>query len=317
MGIGERPAFVDPVTGGAADPIVFPGPPGQWWLYYTQRRPDDPGPGVRWCHGTAIGRALSLDGGATWEYAGVVPGLDEPGETTTHWAPEVIRHEGRWHMFVTQVPGMPTTWDHPRAIVHYVSDDLAGWRRIGPLPLGSERAIDAGVSALPEGGWRLWYKNEEDDSATWCVDSDDLYSWRNPRPVLRGRPHEGPAVFALGGAWWLITDEWRGLAVHRSEDVDRWEPAGHLLAEPGSHPTDRGFGQHASVVGGSDAHGAEAAWLFYFCHAQEPGGGPHLPRTVAERRSVIHVARLETDGATLWCDRDGPVEIDLRRKEGA
>lgn len=146
MGLAQRPAFVDPVTGGAADPIVFPGASGEWWLYYTQRRVADHGPGVRWCHGTSIGRALSLDGGATWQYRGVVP---------------------------------------------------------------------------------------------------------------------------------------------------------------------------ASVVGGEDAQGGEAAWLFYFCHVQEGTGGAHLPRTVAERARVVHVGRLHLDGGVLKYDRNRRVEIDLRRRTAA
>ena len=102
------------------------GPDGTWWLFATQRRVDDDGPGVSWVHGTDIAVATSDDGGLTWTHRGVVDGLD-PGEgRNTLWAPEVVFAEGRFHMFVSYIAGIPEQWaGHERHILHHVSDDLA------------------------------------------------------------------------------------------------------------------------------------------------------------------------------------------------
>ena len=58
--LAPAPLFRDPVTDGAADPTVVAGPDGRWWMFYTQQRPADPGPGARWVHGSRIGVANSL-----------------------------------------------------------------------------------------------------------------------------------------------------------------------------------------------------------------------------------------------------------------
>ncbi|MET0449343.1 MAG: hypothetical protein ABW004_13095, partial [Aeromicrobium sp.] len=82
------------------------------------------------------------------------------------------------------------------------------------------------------------------------VDVDGALSARSgpSRPVVEGRPHEGPNVFALGGWHWLIVDEWRGQAVYRSVDLSTWTADGHILVEPRGH--------HADVVTTADE-----AWI--------------------------------------------------------
>lgn len=71
-----EPLFRDPVHDGASDPTVLRDlATGELVMFYTQRRPDDPGPGVSWIHGSRIGVARSADG-RTWRYDGVVAGLD-------------------------------------------------------------------------------------------------------------------------------------------------------------------------------------------------------------------------------------------------
>ena len=85
--------------------------------------------------------------------------------------------------------------------------------------------IDACVAHCPDGRWRLWYKDEADDSTTWVAVSDDLASWRVEGRAIGGRPHEGPNVFELGGWWWMLVDEWRGMGVHRSTDAITWTSA--------------------------------------------------------------------------------------------
>lgn len=295
------PLYRDPVTDGPTDPTVVAGPDGRWWMFYTQRRPADPGPGVRWVHGSPIAVAHSDDGGASWAYGGTVAGLVPEGDTL--WAPEVVEHEGTFHMYVTHIRGVPERWEgHPRRIVHHTSTDLVSWQQGGALELSSDRVIDACVHRLPAGqGWRLWYKDEADDSATWAADSGDLHSWQVRGPVLAHRPHEGPNVFDLGGWSWMVIDTWAGQEVFRSTDLDSWHPAGHILHTSGTRPEDAGPGFHADVV----ATGEEA-WIFYFTHPHRTGeqGGAGAAESLAARRSAVQVARLTVHDGALHCERD-------------
>jgi hypothetical protein len=296
--------FQDPVHDGPTDPVLLANPRERsWWLLYTSRRSDAPdGQGVAWVHGTDIGIAASRDGGATWTYRGTVPGLaHEPGHNT-FWAPEVLWAGETCHMFVTYIQGIPTAWEgHERHIHHYTSADLVHWQHHGPLPLSSDRVIDACVYALPGGGYRLWYKDEADGLSTWAVDSTDLFAWHSPRRVLATEGgHEGPNVFMLGTVYWLLVDCWSGQLVYRSDDLDEWHPAGRILGPETGRPgtLDVGPGLHADVHVNGDS-----AYVVYFTHRE--GSGRET------RQSSIHAAGLTTDGHTLRCDRSDAVRLAL------
>ena len=80
----------------------------------------------------------------------MVEGLDPYEGRNTLWAPEVVFAEGRFHMFVTHIVGVPSQWaGHDRRILHHVSDDLRHWDYLGIVPLASGRVIDAAVHPLP------------------------------------------------------------------------------------------------------------------------------------------------------------------------
>lgn len=302
----SAPVYRDPVYDGATDPTVVKNlESGAWWMFYTQRRTTDRGPGHRWVHGTEVGVAVSDDDGRTWAYRGTAPGL-ESGNTL--WAPEVIATPDGYRMYLTVVEGVPDRWTGPRArIVEYRSPDLDGWRRIGPIELGSERVIDAAVAPCADGNWRLWYKNERDGSTTWSAVSRDLEHWQvEGRAIDPSPPHEGPKAFEFAGWFWLIVDEWRGLGVYRSSDGVGWRRQAHngglILDRPGRHPLDRSVGHHADVVvlEADDPQG-DTAVLFYFSHPKgEPGGDEDRER----RGSAIQVARLSVVDGTLHADRD-------------
>jgi hypothetical protein len=304
------PLYTDPVHRAPTDPTLVEGLDGRWWMFYTQRRAVDGGPGVTWVHGTDIATAYSGDGGLTWTYAGVVEQLDPHPGRNTLWAPEVVFAEGRFHMFVTHIVGVHSGWVGPdRRILHHVSDDLGRWENLGEVSLGSSRVIDAAVHRRPGGGYRLWFKDEARHSWTWASDSDDLDDWGPSVPAITGRGHEGPNVFELGGWFWMIVDEWRGLAVHRSPDLDHWQRQGLILDRPGIRTYDQGIGRHADVVVGRDADGAEIGWIFYFTdrldRAYSDDDRPH--------HTDIQVAELRLVEGRLECDRDAPFGLDLRR----
>lgn len=307
--VADKPLYVDAVYDGAADPVVIWNPARErWWMFFTNRRANAPGlKGVAWVHGTPIGIAESNDGGATWRRVGDIeasgPGVD--GQPT-FWAPEVIAGPDTFHMFLTVVPGVFSDWRHPRSIVHLTSEDLRQWRSEGALSLASDRVIDACVLPLPSGGYRMWYNNERDKKSIYYADSDDLYDWTDRGKAVGDQGGEGPKVFRWGGAYWMITDVWDGLAVYRSEDLVDWSrQADNLLREPGDGPDDQVKGSHPDVVV-SDGR----AFLFYFTHPgrKGPDAGADGPE---QRRSVIQVVELHRSGDQLVCDRDAPTRIRL------
>lgn len=304
----SAPLFRDPVLDGAADPVlVYNHGERQWWMIYTNRRATTPGPGYGWIHGTDLGVASSPDGGNSWLYRGTLTGLDFEWGRNTFWAPEIIHHHGTYHMYVSYIRGVPLDWNHPRHIHHFISTDLLSWQHHGPLALASERVIDACVFQLPDGRFRLWYKDEDGGSITVAADSEDLYSWRDAGPAITGRPHEGPKVFAFACSYWMIVDEWRGQQSYRSADLKRWEPNALIPDTPGTRNDDGGTGLHADVVVNDGR-----AFIFYFTHPGRVAGEPE--ESYGARRTSIPVAELTVDGSgRLCCDRNHDVHVTLGR----
>lgn len=308
--LAPQPLYRDPVYDGAADPVVVWNRDRQKWLmYYTNRRasaPEEETPAVSWVHGTKIGIAESADG-AIWKYLDTAD-IDYGSGETTYWAPEVIEHEGRYHMYLTFVPGIFNDWGHPRDIVHLTSEDGLSWEYQSKLELSSDRCIDACVLQLDDGTWRLWYNNERDRKSIYFADSPDLYEWHDRGKVtgVGERPGEGPKVFRWHGKYWMAVDLWHGLGIYRSDDALRWtaQPS-LLLGEPGTGNDDGVIGQHPDVV-----TSGERAYLFYFTH---PGRRPGADRNAHEqRRSSIQVVELElADDGWLTCDRNAPTRLRL------
>ena len=305
--IAPKPLFRDPVYDGAADPVlVWNRAEKKWMMFYTNRRANIPNlPEIAWVHGTRIGIAESTDGGATWKYDGTVDvPYGKPGYS--QWAPEIITHQGVYHMYLSIVPGTFTDWNAPRHIIHLTSGDLTKWTYQSTLQLNSDRVIDPTVIQLPDGTWRMWYKNERGrNGSIYYADSPDLNRWTSKGVALPGVQGEGPKAFRWKGSYWLVIDAWKGLAVFRSDDCLHWKPReDRLVEQPGALPTDRTKGNHADVVvsGGR-------AYLFYFTHQaglDAEGKGPEW-----NRHTVIQVAELEYTDGKLKCDRNQPVHIQL------
>jgi hypothetical protein len=294
----KAPLFRDPIFDGPTDPtLIYNAMTSEWWMFYTARRANVDTEGVAWVHGTDIGIATSRDGGRSWLYRGVAQGLNyEPGRNT-YWAPEIIWHDGVYHMYVSYITGVPTAWVGNRDILHYTSKDLWNWQLVGPLQLSSRRVIDACVWPVPNtGGFRMWYKDEANHSHIYAADSNDLNEWNVVGPRLTNRGQEGPNVFRWRGTYWMVTDMWRGLAVYRSEDLQRWTPQQDaLLATPGHRKDDDALGHHAFLI----AQGDDAAYIFYFT---EPD----------HRHARVQVAPLELRDDQLSCDRDATFTLDLK-----
>jgi len=304
--VASVPLFRDPVHDGAADAsTVRDTKTGEWVMFYTNRRADlklaDP-KDVSWVHGTAIGMARSKDG-ARWTYSGTAA-IPESCTGATLWAPEVQRFGGKWHMWITVVPGVFADWNAPRFLVHLTSPDLKRWDCGERVELGSDRVIDASVLALPQGGYRMWFNDERAHKAIKYADSPDLRNW-TVRGTAVTTPGEGPKAFRWRERWWLISDAWKGLLVQRSADGAHWTAQpGHLGGESGARRTDRAKAQHPDVIVAGNR-----AYLVYFVHQS---GEPEAERDPDwSRRTVLQVAELEERDGVISIDRTKPVTMHL------
>ena len=308
MLIAPSPLFCDPIFDGASDPtIIWNREEKQWWIIYTQRRSIAPQNGVAWVHGTALGVASSDDNGQTWIYRGTLN--IEPTEhgQNTYWAPEVMWANGLYHMFVSYITGIPTTWDRPRHIQHYTSNDLWNWKYVSTLDMLGDKAIDACVHPMPKGGWRLYYKNETANSHTQYAESEDLYHWHYRGDATNDCPQEGPNVFELGGELFLIADIWDGLAVYKSIDGMHWlRQEKNIFSGAGMRNQDCNRAHHADVL----SFGTHA-YLFYFVNPTEHRDAYEENIGDDIRRSVLQVALLVNQDGCLKTVRDEPFEFIL------
>ncbi|MBQ2724122.1 MAG: glycosyl hydrolase [Clostridia bacterium] len=291
------PLYKDPIYNGAADPMVIrKESDGKFYMFYTQRRANQQVDGVSYCYGTAVGVAESVNG-AQWHYRGALDLNIEFGHNTW-WAPEIIYNpdEKLYHMYVSYIVGVYQNWGGDSTIEHYTSPDLFYWDHIGSLSFGSARIIDPCCYRLLDGTWRMWYKDERQNSATCYADSPDLYNWTYRGIAAGDEPQEGPNVFELGGKYWLIADAWKGQAVYSSDDGEHFtRQPGYILAENGTRMDDNFRGAHADVfvTGGR-------AFIIYFTHP-DPNYHP---------RSAVQMAELKIVDGVLTCDRNAEIDCD-------
>lgn len=309
--LAPKPLFRDPVYDGAADPVViWNRAEKKWFMFYTNRRAKlTNSVGVDWVHGTRIGIAESTNGGASWGYRGVAR-IQYGREDFSQWAPEILEHEGRYHMYLTIVPGTYSDWNAARELVHLTSTNLLDWQYASTLKLASDRVIDACVLRLMNGTWRMWYNNERDHKSIYYADSPDLFHWADKGKAVGDRAGEGPKVVRWQGRYWMVVDNWRGLGVYQSDDALTWRRQPYNLVEkPGHGPEDQAIGGHPDVV-----VSGERMFLFYFTH---PGRyGPQGKKDGYEqRRSLIQVLELEFKDGWLTGDRDTPTYIQLLPRE--
>lgn len=304
--IADKPLFRDSKYDGAADPIVIWNKKEKcWFMFYTNRRANIKNSvGVDWVHGTPIGIAKSTDGGATWQYkCDAVINYGKPDYT--FWAPDIVEYEGKYHMFLTVVPGTFTDWKHPRSIVQLESDDMINWSLVKEMKLASDKVIDAGIFKAKDGWWYMYYNNEKDRKSIYAVKSKDLRNWLDAGKVVGDKSGEGPKVFYWHDRYFMIVDNWDGLGVYSSSDLKNWErQPENILKNPGTRADDGTKGLHADVVVNKGR-----AYIFYFTH---PGRLPGTGDTYETRRTSIQVAELEYIDGKIICDRDKPVSINLR-----
>ena len=175
-------------------------------MLYTSRRTTAPGAGVAWVHGTDIGVASLMEDGVGWLYRGTLD-LEYEFGRNTFWAPEVVWDGGCYHMYVSYIRGVPQTWaGHERHILHYTSADMVQWTAHGKVCLSSDYVIDACVFERPDGGYRMWYKDEADGHRPgWsrvrtCPAGTELVVPSQPRAATRAQMCSGFAG-RIGWSW--------------------------------------------------------------------------------------------------------------------
>ena len=295
------PMYRDPITDGAADPVVFWNNVEKcWWMLYTQRRANQESPDVAYCYGNPIGIAQSDDNGASWYYRGTLDLEFERGHNT-FWAPEVVYDKGVYHLFTAYIKGVHNHWSGRARLVHFTSKNLWDWKYRGRVDVGSENAIDITLFKTPDGTWRAWYKDETAGSHTFFSDSRDLFHWSKGQEAIGGVSCEGAKVFRFHDYYWMITDEWHGFRLYRSDDLNTWERHGLLVSEASERPLDRPSGAHGDVV-----VVGEKAYIIYFTHPNRTThGAVHMDElgrySYAERMSVIQCGELLYKDGTLVC----------------
>jgi hypothetical protein len=162
---------------------------------------------------------------------------------------------------------------------------------------------------MPDGKWRMWYKDEGQNSNTLAVESHDLITW-NPveDPGVSKLYGEGPKTFRFKGYYWLIKDPDSGLDVYRSSDLGSWDYQGKILDKPGTRNSDGTIGKHADVVVNGDR-----AYIIYFTHPYSedaPERGGVFP--LSNRHTALQAAEIEVVDGRLVCDRDKPFRMFLK-----
>ncbi|MBR3702109.1 MAG: glycosyl hydrolase [Alistipes sp.] len=302
------PLYRDPMTDGAADPVlIWNKNEKNWWMLYTQRRANSESENVAYCYATDIGIASSSDNGQTWVYRGTLDLKIDKGRNS-FWAPDVVYHKGKYHLFVAYIVGVYPNWGGVKRMAHFVSKDMWDWKLSDLQELNSWSVIDAGLCKGDDDVWRMWYKDESRGEITMVAKSKNLKKWMlRDEPAIDREPHEGVNVFRYGDYYWMLLDEWHGMRVYRSNDLEKWEKQGLILDKPSLRREDKPSGAHGDVVMLGDK-----AYVFYFTH---PERAEHInppfdnERNMMEykyRRSVIQVAPLYIKDGTLVAPRDEP-----------
>ena len=114
----------------------------------------------------------------------------------------------------------------------------------------------------------------------------------------------------------MLTDEWHGMRVYRSTDLENWEKQGVILDKPSQRRDDKPQGAHGDVVVLGDK-----AYVFYFTHpdrslhTEHPFDRDRNMMDYIYRRSSMQVAPLYIENGTLVAPRDQHFDFFLPNLE--
>ncbi len=308
--IAPAPIYEDPEYNSARDAcLVYNRQERCWWIVYPAARVGTDEPGFSFTHGNDIRAASTPDRGLTWRYRGPLWGIPFERGRNTYWAPDIIWHEGLYHAYIAYVRGVHADFSGQRHIIHYTSGNLRDWSLESILELSSDRCLDGCIHPLPDGRWRLWYKDERKKGQTWAADSRDLYRFEVAGAVMETNS-EGVDIFFWKGFYWMLFDPvgpYDGLGLCRSDDGLAWQRQENILHKPGTRKDDDCPAHHGEVIVDGDN-----AYIFYFT-LPDIGkvAAQNRPWTSADWRAVMQVARLEFSDGKVICDRDKPFDLLL------
>ena len=232
---------------------------GTWHLIgITHEEPAAPHDETHLAHATAP----SLHG--PWTKQPFALSADPSHGETQLWAPHVIRHDGRYWMFVCAGGPSPSAYR-----IHLAaSDDCVTWTRHprNPLVVDGYEARDPMVlrvddrwvmyytaTATPEGGAHVVVATESDDLVTW---HGRTIVYTDEEEGTFGGPTESPFVVERAGRFHLfIGPDWRGLLDSFERD-GRYDPAAYRRTRVLASDDPLHF-DAAGEVGVIDAHAAE------------------------------------------------------------
>lgn len=322
------PLFTDPNYHGSCDPeIIWNSYENQWYIYYTSRRPEQNNTWLK----TPIGVIASEDL-VHWNFKGycTFDGIGGKKDAdATFWAPAIIVHKNKLHMFVTYKPDtIPEkgAWGGPGKIVHYetdLEDPVNGWTKVSDMHNDSINTIDATVYKK-NSLFHVWFKGKRKGAKKnelYHLTSHDLYEWKERgftksdvfNPDVTGSDfEEAPYIFNWKDRFWLITDPHQGLFVYSSEDGEDWDFQGTILKEGGIRKLDNNRARHCSV-----AIVNNRAFIIYHVepwrqYDQERGSNriPIYKQPLKNRRSVLQMAELKLVNGRLSCDRNATVDLN-------
>lgn len=210
---GSLGAFDD---SGVTVSCVVPRPDGLY-LYYTG-----------WALGRtvpfylAVGLAISVDGGRTFERVSAAPILDRhAGDPYLSASPSVLCEDGRWRMWYVSGQSWEEREDGPRH--HYLvrsaaSADGVAWQRDPQVALGfadpGEHAIGRPHVLRLAGGYHMWFCSRGERYRLGYARSEDGEQFRRVAEgvALEPWPPRGwdeqmqayPAIFGEGTRWWML-----------------------------------------------------------------------------------------------------------------
>lgn len=232
---------------------------GLWHLFgITHAEPARPHDERHLAHATAP--AL----GGPWTKRPFALTADPAWSESVLWAPHVVRHAGRFWMFVCGGGPGPTEFRIQLA----TSNDCASWTRHpeNPLIVDGYEARDPMVLRVG-GRWVLYYTATSDRSGGHHVvvatESDDLVHWGGRRIVYTdpcagtyGGPTESPFVVERAGRFYLfIGPDWEDL-LRSHERTGRYDPKAYRRTRVLESDDPFRFSLEGQV-GTLDAHAAE------------------------------------------------------------
>ncbi|MEM9830914.1 MAG: family 43 glycosylhydrolase [Bacteroidota bacterium] len=318
------PLFVDPNYHGSCDPeIIWNQQDSTWYIYYTSRRPTVENTWLK----TPIGVINSKDL-VDWNFEGYCQFDGKGGKKdaeATYWAPAIISHQGKLHMFVTYKPDtLPDkgAWGGSGKIVHYetpLNNPVTGWKKVADMHDTSLNTIDATVYPKDD-TFHVWFKGKEKGAKKnelYHLASTDLYNWDSRgftesdvfnEAVTGSGFEEAPYIFWWREKYWLITDPHLGLFVYQSEDGEDWQFQSTILKEGGNRAMDSTMARHCSVAVIDDQ-----AFIVYHVEPwrrydlEDKKGRNRIPifkQPLKNRRSVLQIAELKIENGKLVCDRN-------------